>query len=80
MKHLQSGLDFFHDLVEIYPVWMCPCKFFNKPSITPCRSEASSELYVDIGIYGLVHPRKRAEFEFIPYGQKMESFVLDHAG
>lgn len=79
MNELESALTFVHDLLEIYPIWLCPCKFFNKPGMVHSDPAAGeSELYIDIGIYGTT--KKWQEFEQEKTTRALEGFVLEKNG
>jgi len=80
IRHLEAFVDYSHRTVEIYPLWLCPCKFFKKPGMAPSRGAADTELFIDLGVYGSVAKGKRADYEFERSSQEMEAFAMDHDG
>ena len=28
LRHLMKGIEFYHDEVEVYPIWLCPAKAY----------------------------------------------------
>lgn len=37
----------------MYPVWLCPFKLPNQPGQLQLKSGKESEMFVDIGVYGV---------------------------
>ena len=29
LRHLKEGIEFYHDEVDVYPIWLCPAKVRN---------------------------------------------------
>uniref|UniRef100_A0A8D9A8C8 Delta(24)-sterol reductase n=1 Tax=Cacopsylla melanoneura TaxID=428564 RepID=A0A8D9A8C8_9HEMI len=51
MTQLRAIVDYFHDNIEVYPVWICPFLLKDLPGLVhPEKSEDT--LYVDLGLYG----------------------------
>jgi len=82
-KELNNTLDIQHDLVGFYPLWLCPCKIFNTPKRGLVNPTTDDELYVDVGIYGMVpeaRKNKGKNFDYLTLHSKLEKFIRDIGG
>lgn len=78
LKHCSAFLDFFHDMIGITPVWICP--------IRPYRSDVQFELYrmdpeilyVNFGFWDAIKSRKRLPQGF--YNRQIEHTVAELGG
>jgi len=72
----QTSLNF----VQIYPIWLCPCRFFNYPGLArlPKDSASEDEMYIDIGIYGA--SPKTKNFNIETNIRKLEKFTTECNG
>lgn len=50
---LEKAIAFFHDEFEVYPIWLCPFKIFNNPGQLKIKPGEESQMFVDIGVYGV---------------------------
>jgi len=76
VEHLKDSIEVFDDLVEIYPIWLCPFRLPNDPGMlkTPSGEE---QLFVDVGVYGVP---KRDNFDAVETTRKVEEFVRSVKG
>ena len=70
-----ESLEFFHDQVEVYPVWLCPFRLPNNPGMLNTRT-GKEEMYLDIGVYGT--PLK--PYETVKTCRNIEAFVSKVSG
>uniref|UniRef100_A0A2C9JYD9 Delta(24)-sterol reductase n=1 Tax=Biomphalaria glabrata TaxID=6526 RepID=A0A2C9JYD9_BIOGL len=73
---LADSLDFFHQELNLYPLWLCPFKLFHQPGLVHPKHNAN-EMYMDIGAYGTP---KAPGFSTIPSTKRLEDFVAKHDG
>ncbi|GFR82564.1 delta(24)-sterol reductase-like [Elysia marginata] len=71
MKDLTRSLDFFHQELDLYPLWICPFMLYNQQGLVHPRGD-EDEMYVDIGAYGTP---KTKHFSTIPSTRRLEDFV-----
>ncbi len=73
-----KSLDFFHEEVEVYPIWLCPFRLPYNPGMLNSRGDNknSDEMYLDIGVYGVPKEGYRNEATT----RKVESFVRANRG
>jgi len=78
MDNLKDLVELSHDLLDIYPLWLCPVKFFNKPGMTHSNSKikADFELFIDVGIYGTT----RKAINEVKALKMLEKFALENKG
>ncbi|XP_028025734.1 delta(24)-sterol reductase-like isoform X2 [Bombyx mandarina] len=74
---LEKAIAFFHDEFEVYPIWLCPFKIFNNPGQLKIKPGEESQMFVDIGVYGV--PKAKG-FETIASTRRVESFVIQNQG
>ncbi|XP_030025267.2 delta(24)-sterol reductase [Manduca sexta] len=77
IEHLEASINCFHDEFEVYPIWLCPFKVFNNPGQLKIKSNVDSEMFVDVGVYGV--PKAKG-FETIKSTRNVENFVMEHQG
>ncbi|CAG9862719.1 unnamed protein product [Phyllotreta striolata] len=73
---MEKSLRRFHELVDVYPVWLCPFLLPDRPGMVRPR-ENRSEMFVDIGLYGT--PRVDG-FDPKETARKIEQHVIDSNG
>ncbi|RUS84226.1 hypothetical protein EGW08_007978, partial [Elysia chlorotica] len=71
MKDLTRSLEFFHQELDLYPLWICPFMLYSQKGLVHPRGD-KDEMYVDIGAYGT--PKVR-NFSTIPSTRRLEDFV-----
>lgn len=52
VSQLKKSLQIFQDLVNVYPIWICPFILPYNPGMVHPKNQNQSELFVDIGLYG----------------------------
>ncbi|XP_035456981.2 delta(24)-sterol reductase-like [Spodoptera frugiperda] len=77
VEHLEKAIDVFHDEFEVYPIWLCPFRVFNHPGQLKIKTNADSQMFVDIGVYGV--PKAKG-YETVPSTRRIEAFVSKHDG
>ncbi|KAG6450582.1 hypothetical protein O3G_MSEX006669 [Manduca sexta] len=77
VKHMEESLNFFHEKFKVYPIWLCPFRVFNRPGLLKIHSNAESEAYVNIGLYGIA---KTKGYEAVKSTRRFEQFVIEHQG
>ncbi|KAK2159843.1 hypothetical protein LSH36_145g06026 [Paralvinella palmiformis] len=76
LETLADSLNFFHQELNIYPLWLCPFKLFNNPGFIRLDGERDL-MYVDIGAYGAP---KQPSYRCVETTRRLEKFVRDHHG
>ena len=51
LNNLKSCLELIHSVQEVYPLWLCPARVWNKWKLD-CLKQKDNTCYVDIGVYG----------------------------
>ncbi|XP_021966010.2 delta(24)-sterol reductase [Folsomia candida] len=69
----KMALQYFHDTVEVYPVWLCPAKSLNEPGFFKVDGDAEV-MHMDIGIYG--QSGKPDDYEVDKSNKSLEQFCL----
>jgi len=65
------------DNFQVYPLWLCPLKIFNNPTIVHPSGRPDGK-YIDIGIYGLTPKVKQYDLEKTT--KRFEQFALENDG
>eukprot|EP00112_Aurelia_sp_Birch-Aquarium-sp1_P018938 Seg4599.1 transcript_id=Seg4599.1/GoldUCD/mRNA.D3Y31 product=Delta protein_id=Seg4599.1/GoldUCD/D3Y31 len=76
VSRLQSSLEFFHDKIKLYPLWLCPANLKHVPGLVHPNGK-QDEMYVDIGAYG--NP-VCSNFKGPNTISEMEQFVIENHG
>jgi len=76
VEDLKSSLQKFDDLVQIYPIWLCPFKLPANPGMLQ-TSANKEKMFVDVGVYGVP---KRPDFDVVKVTRKIEDFVRKVGG
>ncbi len=77
LKKLKAGIEFFHDEVDIYPLWLCPAKAMDTGPVQAIKDPANDPIHVDIGIYGYC---QKPDFNPKECLRRMEKYVRDNDG
>ena len=77
MKFLRLDDNNASFILQVYPIWLCPCKFFKNPGLAHLPSDIE-EMYIDVGIYG-VSP-KTENYDAEMKIRKLEKFVTENKG
>jgi len=77
LKTLEQAMAFLHTEVDLYPLWLCPCRVFPTPFRCMINPLPDEEYFVDVGLYGEpgVKPYNAAETH-----RKIEAFVRETMG
>ena len=73
---LKESLHFFHDQVQIYPIWLCPFLLPSHPGMLRTPS-GKDEMFIDIGVYGVP---KCKDFDAVKTTRAVERFVQEKKG
>lgn len=75
LRHLKSAVEFFHEEVEIYPLWLCPAN--GALDNGPLKFKDTDPIHIDIGIYGF---SEKENFDAQNSLRRMEGFTRLHNG
>lgn len=64
----------FDRLVNVYPLWLCPFKLSKDPGMVHPANGLETDMYVDIGVYGVVKV-KRGTFHGERTTRQLEDIV-----
>ncbi|XP_011499083.1 PREDICTED: delta(24)-sterol reductase-like [Ceratosolen solmsi marchali] len=76
IEKLEDAIIMFNKKVEVYPLWLCPFKLTDDPGFVHSH-QSSSEMYVDVGVYGIPGTR---DYEATRTTREIEKFVSDVHG
>lgn len=71
-----AALDYFHNELQLYPLWLCPFWLPANPGFVHPKGNKGM-MYIDIGAYGAP---KVPGYKAIETTRKLEKFVRDHDG
>ncbi len=75
---LRKSLEFFHDQVAVYPIWVCPFLLARKPGMLRTHGSGDGpQMFVDIGVYGVP---KTDSYHNVDTTRRIEKFVRDVRG
>ena len=77
LRHLKKGIEFYHDEIDVYPVWLCPAKAMDSGPVHALKDESKDPIHIDIGLYGY---SPKPNFKPEKALRNMEKFTRDHAG
>lgn len=77
LRHLEKGIEYYHQQCEVYPIWLCPAKAMDTGPVNALKDESNDPIHVDIGLYGY---SPIADFKPHEALKNMEKFTRDHAG
>ncbi|MCY4196571.1 MAG: FAD-binding protein [Rhodobacteraceae bacterium] len=85
IEHLAESVLLSADLFEIYPLWVCPVRLFDHDIHegflrNPANGGGGSQMFVDLGIYGIPATVKTGNYNQIQATRKLEAFVRDRGG
>lgn len=69
----------FDKLVNVYPLWLCPFKLANDPGMVHPAEGLESDMYVDIGVYGVPKVPK-GQFSGKKTTRQLEDIVANSKG
>ncbi|XP_033219079.1 delta(24)-sterol reductase-like [Belonocnema kinseyi] len=71
IDHLKESILKFHEVVQVYPLWLCPFKLTPDPGFVHSRTN-KQDMYVDVGVYGTP---KVKNFNPVKVTREIEDFV-----
>merc|ERR1712137_19512 len=74
-----ESLKHFHSNFDLYPLWVCPMRLFKEPGMLQIADE-KTEMYVDIGAYGVPASARVGKFDCRSAMRKCEAFVRERRG
>jgi delta24-sterol reductase len=77
LRHLTKAIEFFHQIVNVYPIWLCPAKAMDTGPVKALKDESKDPIHVDIGLYGY---SPIPNFDPKDALKQMEKFTRDHSG
>lgn len=78
-SRMMHCLEEFDKLVHVYPIWLCPFRLTNEPGMVHTANGLETDMYVDIGIYG-VPKVKRGQFHAEKTTRQLEDIVVEAKG
>lgn len=69
----------FDKLVNVYPLWLCPFNVIDDPGMVHPVEGLQSDMYVDIGVYGVPKVRK-GQFNGYRTTRQLEDIVAKSNG
>lgn len=87
IKHMAEALELINDQYAIFPLWICPVRMFDhgrqnegflRGPIT--ESSAGSQMYVDLGIYGIPPAVQKGTWDTLTTSRKLEKYTYEHEG
>lgn len=84
MRYLRKTIDYFDEIFDAYPIWLCPMRVPRKEprgSIGPEANDRAFEMYVDVAVVTVPGPVLRgAPYNALDATRHMERFLIDHRG
>ena len=77
LRHFKKAIEFSHDEIDLYPIWLCPGKAMDTGPVNVLKDESKDPIFVDIGLYGY---SPKPDFKSDETLRNMEKFTRDHAG
>lgn len=81
IETLKNSIEKFHEVLEIYPMWVCPFKLPANPGMvhppSTTKTKKTDSLYVDIGVYGVP---KAENFSPRESTREIEKYVINVNG
>lgn len=74
---LERTLSVLHAEVDLYPLWLCPCRVFASPFRGMINALPDEEFFVDVGLYG--EPGVRP-YDAAKTHRRLEAFVRETMG
>lgn len=69
----------FDKMVNVYPIWLCPFYLPKAPGMVHPAADLDTDMYVDIGVYGVPKVRK-GQFRAQRTTRQIEDLVTDCKG
>ena len=81
--HLAESIRLSDDLFDIYPLWVGPVRLFDhgaNAGFLRNPANGSSEMFVDLGIFGIPPSADSGDYDQVPTSRRLESFVRQRGG
>tara|TARA_Y100000031_G_scaffold100025_1_gene109673 strand:+ start:122 stop:541 length:420 start_codon:yes stop_codon:yes gene_type:complete len=76
VENCSAFMDFFHKVIKIKPVWVCPLRTLNKKVSFPLYPMDADKLYVNFGFWDVIPTTKKDGF----YNRVIEKQVKSLSG
>jgi FAD/FMN-containing dehydrogenase len=76
LENCEKFMNFFHDVIGIKPVWVCPIQTYNRKVSFDLYPMNSSKLYMNFGFWDVVKTSKKDGY----YNREIEKKVLSLNG
>ncbi len=84
IERLADSVQLSGELFDIYPLWICPVRLFdhgeNEGFLRNPSNGAKSQMFVDLGIYGLPASVESGQYDQVKASRKLEKFVRECGG
>lgn len=81
---LNDAIRLSDELFDIYPLWVCPVRLFDHGAdegfIRNPANGATSQMYVDLGIYGIPKNVGTNSYDQVPTTRRLEKFTREYSG
>ncbi len=81
---LADSIGLSHELFNIYPLWICPVRLFDKGEnegfLRNPANGKDSQVFVDLGIYGLPAGSETGRYDPVRASRRLEKFVRERGG
>jgi len=77
LGYLKKAIEFFHEQVEVYPIWLCPAKAMDTGPVNALKDESKESIHIDVGLYGY---SPKPDYNADKTLKTMEKFARDNAG
>ncbi len=84
VESLAESVRLSDELFDIYPLWVGPVRLFdhgaNEGFLRNPANGGSSQMYVDLGIFGIPPNAKAGNYDQVPTMRRLEKFVRERGG
>ncbi len=84
IENLAESVRLSDELFDIYPLWVGPVRLFdhgaNEGFLRNPANGGSSQMYVDLGIFGIPPNAKAGNYDQVPTMRRLEKFVRERGG
>jgi len=84
IEDLADSVRLSDQLFDIYPLWICPVRLFDHGAhegfLRNPASGAASQIFVDVGIYGIPPSVKEGRYDQVRTSRRLEKFVRERGG
>ena len=84
IESLAESVRLSDELFDIYPLWVGPVRLFdhgaNEGFLRNPANGGDSQMYVDLGIFGIPPKAKAGDYDQVPTMRRLEKFVRERGG